>query len=184
MSEFPNEHLPHLELPVDEHILLRQLQPSDTEALFAVTDANREYLAEWLPWVEGTTSQADSRAFINTMLERRQAGAEYGYGIVVDDRVAGHISLMHLNDGKEPEIGYWIAEDASGGGRTTAVAQAVSDFGFETLGLPKIIIRADPKNGASNRIAEKLGYRLSETRTNPSGSISNIWVKEKAEPTN
>lgn len=182
MSELPSEHLPHLELPVGEHVRLRQLQPSDAEALFTVTDSNREYLAEWLPWVEGTTSSVDSRAFIDTMLERRQAGAEYGYGIVVDGRVAGHISLMHLNDGKGPEIGYWIAEDVSGGGRTTAVAQAVSDFGFETLGLPKIIIRADPKNGASNRIAEKLGYTLQESRVNPSGSTSNIWVKEKTKP--
>ena len=33
---------------------LRQLQPADAAELFAVIDAHRAQLREWLPWVDAT----------------------------------------------------------------------------------------------------------------------------------
>lgn len=180
MSEFSSDALPHAELHVREGVVLRQLQPEQAEELFAITDANRQRLAEWLPWVEKTTKPEHSRSFIEHMLESRKAGSEYGYGLFVDGALSGHMGLMHLADEQDPEIGYWIASSAEGQGVTTAAAQALSNFGFETLGLSKIIIRANPGNGGSNRVAEKLGYAPTGTITNEETSkVSNVWTKTK-----
>ena len=43
-------------LMVDENLELRQTMPEEAEEMFAVVDANREYLREWLPWLDNTTS--------------------------------------------------------------------------------------------------------------------------------
>jgi len=39
---------------------LRLLQPEHAKELFAVIDANRATLREWLPWVDATVKVADS----------------------------------------------------------------------------------------------------------------------------
>ena len=35
---------------ISENLELRLLQLEDAQELFALTDANRNYLREWLPW--------------------------------------------------------------------------------------------------------------------------------------
>lgn len=170
--------LPYERIQIDPLLNLKQLDLGDAEFVFSIVDANREYLSKWLPWVDSTKSVEDSREFISDMIERRKAGSEYGYGIVDHGLPVGHISLMHLSDGKEPEIGYWIASNDSGKGITTKAAGALTEFGFNTLKLTKIIIKADPKNLPSNRVAEKLGYKIERIEddiriNNP----ANVWSK-------
>jgi ribosomal-protein-serine acetyltransferase len=49
---------------VTDEIELQLLEPRHAEALFAVTDANRQYLRQWLPWLDSTRSVADSSKLI------------------------------------------------------------------------------------------------------------------------
>ncbi len=175
MSERINPEKHEL-LTVDEHIRLQAVSESEAGALFAITDANREYLAEFLPWAGDTKSEDDSLAFIRTIQRERSAGAQFGFGIYYDGQLAGHISLMHVNDGEMPEIGYWIAENYSGKGITSRAAKAVEDFGFKTLGLEEIIIKARKDNAASNAIAEKLGYELFTVDHRDNEAV-NVWRK-------
>lgn len=88
---------------------------------------------------------------------------------------------MHVKseDGKIPEIGYWITESAAGKGITTKAARAVTQLGLEDLQLDLILIRADDSNGASNWIAKSLGYYKDEVRADESGVYINHWFKER-----
>ena len=63
---------PHPELLVEQGLELRQIRLDDAEDLFAAVDANREYLREWLPWLDGTNNVDDETSFIASTLE------EYG----------------------------------------------------------------------------------------------------------
>jgi ribosomal-protein-serine acetyltransferase len=54
---------------VDHDIQLRLLETKYAEELFLVTDKDRNYLREWLPWVDGTKSPDDTRNFINFTLK-------------------------------------------------------------------------------------------------------------------
>ncbi len=179
MTEQNITHPTYEHLPVQEDLELRAASAEEAQTMFDLTAENREYLAKYLPWVNATETVDDSLAFIQETMRKRAAGEEYGFGIVVSGQLAGHISLMHLKDGKMPEIGYWIAESASGSGITTKAAQAVSDFGFDTLGLDSILIQAAPDNIGSNKIAENLGYKLEGTELDDQGLPHNRWVKRK-----
>ena len=55
-------------------ISIRQFQPEDAEAVFAVVERQRDYLRQWLPWVDRTRSAGDVRDFISRALAQFDAG--------------------------------------------------------------------------------------------------------------
>jgi ribosomal-protein-serine acetyltransferase len=57
---------------VDESLELRQTMPEEAEEMFAVVDADREYLREWLPWLDNTNSPDDETVFISGLLEEHR----------------------------------------------------------------------------------------------------------------
>ena len=178
MHEPSKDTMPYGELPINEEVRLRQLDISDADVLFNLVDQNREYLRHWLPWVDHTQTTSDSEAFIIENLRKRREGSTYGYAIIFEGKLVGHISLMHITGGKDPEIGYWISSDVSGRGIVKLAAGVLTKFGLNTLGLDKIVIKAEPDNIASNKIAEKLGYEPKGIENSEhTGRPVNIWVK-------
>jgi len=181
MTERLYDDVPYAEIKVDDQLTLRQLRLDESAQLYKLIDDDRDYLKKWLPWVDSTQSPEDSEKFISETLEKRNNGTEFGYAIVVDGELVGHISLMHVKDDIDPEIGYWIASKMSGRGITTKAGQALTNFGFNNLGLRKIVIKADPNNIGSNRIAEKLGYKLTGQEQDDRIGLSNVWSLDRSE---
>lgn len=74
----------------------------------------------------------------------------------------GRSGLLPLTiDGRdEVEVAYTIARAYWGRGLGTEVAAAILRYGFETLGLKRLICLIDPQNTASQKVAEKIGMRL------------------------
>lgn len=174
-KEIINLVLPYTEIEVEPGLRLKQLEISQAERVFNITDQNRDYLGKWLPFPAKTNEVSDTKSFIELMLKERASNQQYGYGIELEGEVVGHISLMHLKDDREPEIGYWIASEASGKGIVTKAVNTLTDFGFNSLGLPKIIIRVHPDNVGSNRIAEKAGYKLVGQINDETEGPFNVW---------
>jgi ribosomal-protein-serine acetyltransferase len=166
-------------LVVDKHIFLRAVTEDEAGELFSVTNENRDYLGEFLPWVDKTNSSEDSLDFIKSKQSERESGSEFGFGVFYEEKLVGHASLMHITDGKTPEIGYWISQTESGKGITTKVARALERFGFDTLGVLEIVIKARIDNGPSNAIAEKLGFEIVEKAADEDGEEINVWRKSK-----
>lgn len=175
-QEYEKRQYPYWKIEVEPGLKLRQLESSNAERIFELTEKDREYLQKWLPWPAFTNEVNDSAKFINSELEKRKSGEEYGYGIELDGTVVGHISLMHLKDEKkEPEIGYWIASEVAGKGITTKATEALTNFGIKELNLSKIVIRAEPGNIGSNKVAEGVGYKLSGQSKDEQGKLLNVW---------
>lgn len=61
------------------------------------------------------------------------------------------------------EVGYRFAKPAWGKGYATEAGRALVDYGFGHMGLKRIVAIADVRNGASNRVLEKLGLQLRKT---------------------
>ena len=59
MTEKYFDELRYSEIKVDNQITLRQLMLDEADQLYRLVDNNREYLKEWLPWVEGTHISGD-----------------------------------------------------------------------------------------------------------------------------
>jgi len=99
--------------------------------------------------------------------ERANRDVSRGYALwaVVEktsDAVIGYCGLSHwpdVNGREEVEIGYRLARMHWGRGCATEAATAVRDVAFNVLHLPRLIALIDPANGASIRVAERLGMQ-------------------------
>lgn len=60
----------------------------------------------------------------------------------------------------EVEVAYTLARRYWGQGLASEAAQAILQYGFEQLHLPRLICLVDPHNIASQRVAEKIGMTL------------------------
>ncbi len=54
---------------VDEELTLKMMNTSNVEQLFSLIEYNRDYLQEWLPWVNSTTRVEHSKQFIENAFQ-------------------------------------------------------------------------------------------------------------------
>lgn len=131
----------------------------DAETIFNTVDENREFLDPFLPWVAATRSAQDSLEFVRNARQRFANSTSLACGIWLDQRLAGAVELFTVrNQHSTGELGYWLAEWATGRGIMTRSCRALIDFGFNKRGYNRIVIRFVPENVASRRIAERLGF--------------------------
>ena len=84
----------------------------------------------------------------------------YGPWAVIEKssgELIGHCGLRFIPDISETEVLYAFGKDYWGKGYATEAAQASIDFGFEQVGLERIIALAVPENIASRRVVEHCG---------------------------
>ena len=139
---------------------LRLLGEADADSLFALTDENRAYLRQWLPWLDGTRSVDDTRAFLEEIQKAQAAGRAEHYGLWQEGRLVGTIGIG-ISDRKpgSAEIGYWLSEGEQGHGLMTRATRALVDYAFDRLGLTRLEIHCALGNERSRAIPERLGFR-------------------------
>ena len=77
-----------------------------------------------------------------------------------NDTLIGTISLMSLSkQHQHAEIGYWIGKEWWNKGYCTEAAREMVRFGFEQLGLNRIIGQHLTRNPASGRVMQKVGMK-------------------------
>ena len=69
----------------------------------------------------------------------------------------GWFSLKYAGKSPDVEVGYWLLPDAWGHGFATEGAQAMVDYGFDDLGLHRIIGVTQRGNKASQHVLMKAG---------------------------
>jgi ribosomal-protein-serine acetyltransferase len=145
---------------------LRLLEERHAAALFKVVDDDRQELRTWLPWVDHSRSAQDIAAFIRTTRADFAGGNGLTCGIWYREQVVGTIGLRISTEQRAGEIGYWVTGHARGHGIVTRSARALIDYGFEQLGLGRIVIQAGVGNRPSRAVAERLGLTLEGTLRN------------------
>lgn len=131
----------------------------------ALTEAVRSSLPElkvWMPWATDSYDEAGARANLRSAIAAFVTQADFRYHMFDrSGRLVGSTGLHSLKWAvPRCEIGYWVRSDATGQGYAAAAVRALSQVGFEQLGVRRIDIRCDDENLASARVAEKCGYRL------------------------
>jgi ribosomal-protein-alanine N-acetyltransferase len=140
-----------------ERLLLRQFTSADLEdwagSIFADPEVTR-----YLPKRDMPPLQRAERAlrYVQEHWDR------HGYGLwAVTERTSGQFigqgGLNFLDEAGEVEVDYALAKAFWGRGIATEVARASLRFGFEQLGLERIIGLAMPENIASRRVLEHIG---------------------------
>jgi RimJ/RimL family protein N-acetyltransferase len=111
-----------------------------------------------------SSSLEETRDFAAKAEAAWAAGQAYHFSILRKAEVIGGISI----EVRQPierigELGYWVRTDHAGQGVATEAGASLLDFGFEDLGLHRLELRAGTGNRASQRVAEKLGFRREGT---------------------
>lgn len=146
---------------VNKDLILKELELSDAEYIFKTIDSQREYLGEWLPFVEFTKSVKDSLDYVNSVVTMPEECKEWQFAVFFGDDFAGLAGFKgtdRLN--RKSEIGYWLKEDFQHRGIMTESVRALIKFGFSELGLNRIQIKCAPDNVKSNKIPQRLGFHL------------------------
>ncbi len=144
---------------VSPGIELRQFQMSDAEQLFECVDRNREYLWQWMPWVDATRGVDVIRDFISRALAQFDANQGPQCGIWIDGALGGSlgchpIDWMHRNC----SIGYWIDQSCQKRGIVTRCCRTLLDYLFHEMTLHRVEIRCGTGNTKSCAIPQRLGF--------------------------
>ncbi len=145
--------------PVDDDISLALLTLKDTEALYAITDTSRDYLREWLPWVDAAQSPDVTATFIAAGLKQWADNRGFQAGIWHRGSLVGCIGLHGIDwSNRFTAMGYWLSRRHQGQGIMTRSVKGALDFVFYEYDLNRVEIRAALGNIKSRAIPERLGF--------------------------
>jgi ribosomal-protein-serine acetyltransferase len=145
---------------IDDEMELRLLEGRDSDELFALTDQNREYLREWIPWLDDSRSLADTKEFIKTSLEQFANNNGFQIGVRVQGILVGVIGYHKIDwINRAMSIGYWLGASFQGKGLITKACRILVDYGFNQLKLNRVEIRCAAENRRSRAIPERLGFK-------------------------
>lgn len=142
-----------------QRLLLRAWLPEDAEALFGILQ--EKDILRYFP-----NPNSPAREKVEAYISRQLAHwSEYGYGhwavaIPEDGRVVGWSGLEYLPELGETEVAYLLSRCVWGRGYASEAAYAALQFGFESIGLERIIGLVHPENIGSIHVLEKCGLSL------------------------
>lgn len=139
------------------NIHLRPLQKTDNNAIAALIN-NKKILDNLMDRIPFPYTIEDADFFIDL---KQQDSPQSTFAITDDsDTVLGVISLELKSDiyRYQAEIGYWIGEAYWGKGIATNAIRLITDFGFNELGLMRIVACVFDGNAASMHVLRKNGY--------------------------
>ena len=139
-------------------VQLRPLRASDADDLFAVHSDPR-VMRYWshAPW----TSREQAAARIAELAHDRANAEFYTWAsTLADDRLIGTVSLFAISRAqRRGEVGYALAARAWGRGYATEGLRLAIAHAFDALGLERLEADIDPRNEASCRLVERVGFQ-------------------------
>ncbi len=167
-----------------DRLILRPLGWHDLAALSAL---HAEASFWWYPLKRGMTAD-ETRRFIERTLERYDVdGVGLSAAVVKETgELAGWLGLAvpHFLPEILPavEVGWRLGERYRGQGYATEGAAEAVRYGFEELGLDRLVSIFEPANVASGRVMEKLGFTFERQATVPrSGELVHVLALTKRE---
>lgn len=144
---------------IDEKLALKLTDINDTDRIFELTNESREYLREWLPWLDTTTKVEDTKAFIEYCMKSYAEQKGMHTAIVFNGEIVGVASYNSIDrNNKIAHIGYWLGHNYQGHGIMTRVVETLTDYAFSRLKLNRVEIHAAVGNTKSRAIPERLGF--------------------------
>jgi len=151
-------------LTVNESISLHLPESNMAQELFSLIDQEKDYLSEWLVWVEKTKSVKDSLTFLKEAGIFNHGGQRLITLIKFENKIVGSLGFVKLDKvNKNGEIGYWISQKMQGKGIITKACTRLIEYAFNHLDLNRIVIKTDTQNPKSTAIPTRLGFTYEGT---------------------
>jgi len=136
-------------------LILREYDQNDLESVHQY--CHDPEVLKYMLW--GPNSRHDTRQFIDMAISESTQFPRSVYNLAIIEKSSGKliggISLSHHQG--EGEIGWILNRRTWKKGYGTEAAQAMIQFGFESLELNRILATCDTENTGSSRVMEKCG---------------------------
>ena len=144
-----------------DRLILRHLLPDDLDRLFTLYSDPE--MRRYFP--EGTLTYEETKEELEWFLNGHPKHPELGLWATIhkeSNQFIGRCGLLPwtIEGQYEVEVAYMIAKEYWRQGLGTEAARAILQYGFEHLGLSRLICMIDPSNTASRGVAEKIGMTL------------------------
>ena len=144
---------------ITETLLLRTLTANDAPALFRSVEDNREYLREWLPWLDVSLDEEDSAEFIARISDQQRNNMGFQCGMFWNGNFVGMCGYHPIDrSNNSVVIGYWLAESMTGRGIVTRCVEFLTTYAFDNLNINKVCIPVAEGNAASRAVPERLNF--------------------------
>ncbi|MGD2051791.1 MAG: GNAT family protein [Acidimicrobiia bacterium] len=143
----------------DGEIRIRPLQMADVDTIHDAIVESVPEITTWEDWCHEGYRRADTASWLHRQLEAQRRGSRrFVIEDVASGAILGSVGLSRIDARLErATIGYWVRTSWTGRGVATRAAFLAARFGFEQLGLVRILITAALDNTASRRVAERIG---------------------------
>lgn len=146
---------------VTDRLILKPISLDDVSELYELMkEKELTIFLAWDPHQEIATTEAVVRSLIESQLSDKA----YHWCVFSGNIVVGLVSLIDVKRKirawtlNRAELSYWIGKQHQGKGYATEASKAVLEFGFEILGLHKVIVAHAFENIESKKICNKLGF--------------------------
>jgi ribosomal-protein-serine acetyltransferase len=149
-----------VKIAIEEGLFLKSLELREAEDLLLLVDFNRQYLREWLPWLDLTRTIDEMIIFVESTMHQLSSNQGFQTAIWHHGQIVGIIGYHHLEwANRSTCIGYWLDERFQGKGIMTKACRALVEYAFEEWKLNRIEIRCAEGNVKSRGIPERLGFK-------------------------
>jgi RimJ/RimL family protein N-acetyltransferase len=139
-------------------LAIRLVRQEDLPSLLEINADDT--VTRYLPY-ESWRSLEDAQEWLDRAVARLGAGEAWQFVIVqrASGRIIGSCLLFHfdLPNGRA-ELGYLLGREHWGAGYMREATAALVDFAFGTVGLRRLEAEIDPRNEASARLLERVGF--------------------------
>ncbi|WP_029903988.1 GNAT family N-acetyltransferase [Prevotella sp. 10(H)] len=160
-------------IQVSDDIVLYPLSVDDIFKIFNTLNDEREYMREWLPFVDTTKEVEDTASFVNHVLET----TDQQFTIYYQEKFVGLVGFKDTdNANKKIEIGYWLSQYAQGKGIMVHSVLKLIQHAFSEMDMNRIQIRVAVGNHKSRRIPEKLGFQFEGVERDGELLVDNVYT--------
>ena len=164
----------------DAPTAIRPTAPDDVAEQLRVRRANRDHTGPWDPLRdESFYTVAGQRLELELDQRAWAAGTAFAFAVLAmdeGDRIIGRVALANVVRGpwQNATLGYWIDHRAGGRGHASRAVGLALAYAFEHIGLHRVQPAIIPRNAASRRVAQKVGFRH-EGRALRYLKINGVW---------
>ena len=155
----PSEASPTLDTP---RLRLRDARPGDAGPLLSITAYDGAFARD----------VADARKILTRIRDDQRSGATLHWIVCLreDGAPVGNVGFYRglgvPGPEREAEIGYAVVPSARGRGLAGEAVRRACRYGFERLGLARVVALTEPDNGPSRRLLARLGFVEAGTSEN------------------
>ncbi len=176
------EILPPVPVALGERVLLRYPIFADREEFVALRRASRDHLEQWEPIPPSGLDLYSPEAFDRELETHNTQDSQRWLVCMIDnDAIIGRIALGNIERGpfQNGRFGYWIGSAFAGQGLMSEALSLAVEHAFASiedggLGLHRVCANILPRNVASRRVLEKVGF-VQEGYSEKYLQIQGVW---------